>query len=188
MWTVQEYTHAPNTWGIRVLRLQAPPPAAPTAVSLATLTPGTSNVTITVTGTSTDGSGFFDPGSTYPKHITASLGGNGVTVNSLTFISPTQVTLNVSVAATATPGLRPLTITNPDGQAVTTSSLFRVSGPAYTRAELTTALRIAGGLLAPTATQVSRLNAELAGSPTPLINIADAVRIARKLAGLEPNP
>lgn len=42
--------------------------------------------------------------------------GAGVTVNSVTWNSATQATVNVTVAETATVGVRTVTATNPDGQ------------------------------------------------------------------------
>lgn len=122
MWTFQEYTSAANTWAIRVVRLIAPPPATPVSCSPATVAAGSSNVNITVTGSVISGSGFFDPGAEFPNRIAAAVGGAGVTVNSVTFTSATSVTLNVSVAANAAAGSRTVTITNPDGQALASST------------------------------------------------------------------
>ncbi len=50
----------------------------------------------------------------------------GVTVNSVTYNSPTQVTLNVSTVG-ATPGPQNVTITNPDGQSSTGTALITVT-------------------------------------------------------------
>ncbi len=71
---------------------------------------GTDHATLTVSGSG------FQPGAT------ASLAGSGVTVHGATVVDATRIDLDVSVAATATIGTRALTITNPDGAAVTRTS------------------------------------------------------------------
>jgi uncharacterized repeat protein (TIGR01451 family) len=73
---------------------------------------------VTITGTSSSGSEFFDPGPDtggpgYTR-LTASVSG-GTIVNSVTFNSPTSVTLNITVTSN---GPKNVTITNPDGQSV----------------------------------------------------------------------
>ena len=130
IWTIQEYNQASNSYAVRVGHLQAPPPATPTC----TATPvnfgnGTGNVVINAT--SSGGSGFYDPGANLPapalpfSHLSASMS-NG-TVNSATYNSPTQVTLNITAN---TAGLQNVTITNPDGQSVTANNCINVVGPA----------------------------------------------------------
>jgi hypothetical protein len=118
-WTFQEYAISAVSWGVRVIQLKAPLPATPASASPNTILPGESSVPVTVTGTSVDGSGFFDttdPGPPYPDfdHITASVSG-GVVVNSITYTDPTHVTLDLDTTA-ATNGAQSVTITNPDGQ------------------------------------------------------------------------
>jgi IPT/TIG domain len=51
----------------------------------------------------------------------------GVTVNSVTYTSPTSVTLNVSTVG-ATAGAQDVTVTNPDGQAKTGTGILTISG------------------------------------------------------------
>ncbi len=119
-WTFQEYANAHNSWGVRVIQLKAPPPATPASASPDTVQPGEASVPVQITGTSTDGSGFFDttdPGPPYPdfNHISASVSG-GVVVNSVTYTDPTHVTLDVDTTGVTTPGAVSVTITNPDGQ------------------------------------------------------------------------
>ena len=129
IWTIQEYNEASNLYAVRVGRLQAPPPATPSCATATTFSNGTGNVTINAT--SSNGSGFYDPGTNLPaparpfSHLSASVSG-GVTVNSATYNSPTQVTLNIT---TTTSGLKNVTITNPDGQSVTGTSCINVIGP-----------------------------------------------------------
>ena len=125
MWTFQEYCNANNSWGVRVIQLRAPAPVTPTAASPA-VTQGQTNVNVTVTGTSTGGTGFFYAGAGF-NNITASVSGTGVTVNSVTFNSPTSVTLNVNVSGAATVGTRNVTITNPDGQSATGNGILTVN-------------------------------------------------------------
>lgn len=55
-----------------------------------------------------------------------------MTVNSVTFNSPTSVTLNVTVSGGATTGARDVTVTNPDGQAVTGTGILTIDAPACT--------------------------------------------------------
>jgi PKD repeat protein len=127
MWTFQEYCSSGNAWGVRAVQLKAPPPVTPSNASPASVAQGQSSVNVVVTGTPASGSEFFDPGPDtggpgYSNHLAAAVNGGGVTVNSVTFSNPTNITLNVTVAAGATPGARTITVTNPDGQAATSAS------------------------------------------------------------------
>ena len=134
MWTTQEYVAGPTAfglpidWGVAAGKLQAPPPAAPTLASPNTIPSGQSNVSVTITGTSTSGSGFYDTPSTLTdpcrKRMTASVSG-GVTVNSVTYTDPTHITLNLSTVG-ATGGPQNLTVANPDGQVVVANNLITV--------------------------------------------------------------
>ena len=134
MWTVQEYCVATNSYGARVAQLKAPPPATPSSTDRSGgLLAGQASINMVVTGTSTAGSGFFDPGPDLAaparpfNHISASMSG-GVTVNSVTYNSPTQVTLNISTVG-ATAGPKSITITNPDGQSATGNNLVTILAP-----------------------------------------------------------
>jgi hypothetical protein len=129
MWTIQEFTNATNSWGTQVLKLLAPPPATPASAHGLVLA-GQCSQTLLVTGTSTAGSGFFDPGPTYPDHLTASATG-GIAVNRVTYVDPTHLQLQISTVGVA-PGTYNLTVTNPDGQSVTATNLITVSGSAPT--------------------------------------------------------
>ncbi len=117
MWTFQQYTTGLNRWGVRAVQLKAPPPASPLQLSGLGCAPnGASNVTLN--GTSSNNSGWFDPGAGYSKRLTVSSTGNA-TITNVQFITPTQITFTLNYAA-ATPGTQQtLTITNPDCQAVT---------------------------------------------------------------------
>ncbi|HEX8455880.1 MAG TPA: lamin tail domain-containing protein [Pyrinomonadaceae bacterium] len=131
MWTIQEYCNGTNTYGTRVAKLAAPPPATPTLAAPTTVPAGSASTNIVITGTSVAGSGFYDPGANLAppalpfNHINATVTG-GVNVNSVTYNSPTQVTLNVSTVG-ATVGPKDVTITNPDGQNMTGTALFTVT-------------------------------------------------------------
>jgi hypothetical protein len=140
MWTFQEYVSTNNVWAVRAVQLQAPAPTVPASCSPASVSPGSTNVNVVVTGTSTSGTEFFDPGPDtggpgFPNHLGASVGGTGVTVNSVTFTDPTHFTMNITVAAGATSGSRSVTVTNPDGQtAVSVTGILTIGGtcPAIT--------------------------------------------------------
>jgi hypothetical protein len=128
MWTFQEWCDDTNSWGVQVVQLVAPPPVTPSSAGL--LCQGLSSASVTVTGTSSGGSGFFDPGPDtggpgFPSHIAAAVGG-GVVVNSITVDSPTQVTLEVSTTG-ASMGAKDVTITNPDGQSATGPGILTVT-------------------------------------------------------------
>jgi hypothetical protein len=128
MWTVQEFCDGTNTWGTQVAKLLAPPPATPTSASPPSVASGQSSVLVTVTGTSTAGSGFFDPGAGFANRIAASVTG-GVTVNSVTFTDPTHVTLDLKTIG-ATGGAKDITVTNPDGQSAIGSGILNITaGP-----------------------------------------------------------
>jgi len=132
-WTIQEYPsdtdadndHVMDGYGITIARINAPPPATITEANPAFVIAEQSNVDITVSGSQVDGAGFYDPGPAFSKHLTASVGG-GVIVNSVTYLNPTTVRLNVS-AVGVTPGQYDVSITNPDGQTVTAPNLLKVT-------------------------------------------------------------
>jgi hypothetical protein len=126
MWTIQEYANATDSWGVEVVKLVAPPPATPSGTDGTTIFTDQCSQTIQVTGTATSGSGFFDPGAGFPNHLTASVSG-GVTVNRVTYIDPTHFNLDISTQGVST-GLKNLTVTNPDGQAVTVNNFLSVTG------------------------------------------------------------
>ena len=131
MWTIQEFCNATNSYGVRVIKLLAPPPATPTTVPPATVVAGVPSVNVVITGTSVAGSEFYDPGADIAgaepfTHISATVSG-GVTVNSVTYTDPTHVTLNISTVA-APVGAKDVTITNPDGQSTTGIGILTVVG------------------------------------------------------------
>jgi hypothetical protein len=143
MWTIQEYCNGTNTYGARVAKLLAPPPATPSSVVTGEVLPttvpqGRSNYIVTVNGTAVAGSGFYDPGANLAppalpfNHVNVIINGAGApTVNagSVTFINPTQLTIRINTVGAAL-GSYTVTVTNPDGQALTSAApLLTVVGP-----------------------------------------------------------
>ncbi len=129
MWTVQEFTNATDSYGVRVAKLIAPPPA--TLASMGDVPVGQSAFTVTLFGTEVSGSGFYDPGANLPgvpafHHLAVAISngsasGTPPTVSSLTYVSPTQINLvlNTSSATANLSGQKyTITVTNPDGQTV----------------------------------------------------------------------
>ena len=114
-WTIQQYVTATNTWGTRIARLTAPPPATPASTSPGKVSRGQPAVAVTLNGTSVAGSAFFDPGAGVPKRLAVSVG-CGIAVNSATVTGPTTIALNLNTTAATEPTC-PVTVTNPDGQA-----------------------------------------------------------------------
>lgn len=125
MWTIQEFCDAANSWGVRAVKLVAPPPATPISASPSTIGAGQASVNVTITGSQVSGSGFYDPGAGFGCRIGATV--SGLTVNSVTYVNPTTVILNVSTVG-ATNGAKDVTITNPDGQTRNGTGLFSVAG------------------------------------------------------------
>jgi hypothetical protein len=119
MWTIQEYCNATDSYGVRVVQLLAPPPATPVTATPPNILSGQASVLVVIDGTSSGGAGFFDPGASYPNRIAGVVGG-GVTINGLTYTSPTSVTLDLNTVG-ASPGARSVMITNPDGQSRTSA-------------------------------------------------------------------
>src|SRR3954470_14253066 len=129
-WTFQEYANAHDSWGVRVIKLMPPPPATPSMADPVTV--DNCSVGSNIAGTSTDGSGFFDPGADpggpgYDRHLVATV--DGVTVNHVTYLDPTHVLLDLDTRG-ATPGSHDVTITNPDGQQSLATGLLTVDPPA----------------------------------------------------------
>lgn len=127
MWGVAGYCNATNSWGMRVTKLLAPLPPPLTSATPPNLTPGQPSVNVTILGTPVNGEGFYDPGAGFTNRISATISG-GVTVNSTTYNSATQVTLNVSTVGSSV-GSKTVTITNPDGQSVSSAVIFSVPLP-----------------------------------------------------------
>jgi urease gamma subunit len=93
--------------------------SAPTATSTnpSSRAQGTSNQTVAIKGTN------FESGT----GLAASFSGTGITVNSTSFVSSTEVSANVTIASNATIGARNVTVTNPDTTSATGTGIFTVS-------------------------------------------------------------
>ena len=144
LWTVQEFCDDANSYAVQVAKLLAPPPALPSSTDHPSgVAAGQSSVNVIVTGTSTGGTGFYDPGANLASpalpytHISATVTG-GVTVNSVTFTDATHVTLNLNTTA-ATTGAKDVKITNPDGQFATGVGLLTITGTVATSTPTATA-------------------------------------------------
>jgi Bacterial Ig domain len=125
MWTLQQYVNGTNSFALRLVRLQAPPPASIVSVSPPSVTPGRSAVVVTVTGSAVGGAGFFDPGPGFPNRLTTTLASSGIVVTNVTVVSPTVLTLTLDTTG-AVVGSHQLTITNPDGQLATRGNAVTV--------------------------------------------------------------
>jgi len=88
MWGVMSFCDALNSYGVRVVKLMAPPPPPLTSANPPSIILGQSNVNVIITGTPVNGEGFFDPGAGFLNRISASISG-GVVVNSVTYNSAT---------------------------------------------------------------------------------------------------
>ncbi len=159
MWTFQEYCNATNTYGARVTQLIAPPPATPSSVvtgeAINTQVPqGRTAYFVTINGTAVSGSGFYDPGANLAppalpfNHVNVTIPGAGApTVNagSVSFLSPTQLRIRINTVG-ATLGSYNITVTNPDGQSLTSASpLLTVVGPTAAPASISGRITTADG-------------------------------------------
>jgi hypothetical protein len=86
-----------------------------TSLSPSSRNRGLSNQVILVNGT-----GFVDGAG-------VAFSGNGITVNSVTWVSATQLSVNISISGSATRSQRNVTVTNPDKGTFTRSNGFRVT-------------------------------------------------------------
>jgi hypothetical protein len=125
IWTVQQFTDTVNSYGLQVARtVGGPPPATPISVTPSAVGSGLPSVNLTVTGQSSAGSAFVDPGAGWLCRLSAII--PGVTVNSVTRTGATTATVNISTV-NATAGLKSITMVNPDGQAAAGPPIFRVT-------------------------------------------------------------
>jgi subtilisin-like proprotein convertase family protein len=143
LWTIQQYCDSANSYGIRIAKLQAPPPATPIGVNPPSIPVGQASVNLTVTGSAANGAGFYDPGPDFGCRLSAQIGA-GVLVNSATYLNPTTIQLNVSTV-NATPGLKNITVSNPDGQTVTGNNLLTIGNCSYSVTPATQSFNSTGG-------------------------------------------
>ncbi len=135
MWTVQQFVDGLNSYGVKVAKLAAPPPATPASANPPSVPAGQSNVEVTITGLPNDGAGFFDPGAGFACRLNAQVSG-GVAVQRITYVNATTLRLTVSTVGAAT-GAHNVAVINPDGQSVTGNSVFTVGECSYNVTPLT---------------------------------------------------
>ncbi len=115
------------------------------APSISSLSPssrgqGATNQSITING-SNFGSGTWNASSVL-------FSGTGITVNSVTRNSSTRLTVNISIASTATTGGRDVTVVNPNGGRATRTNGFTVNaGPTLTSVSPSSAARGHSGIV-----------------------------------------
>ncbi len=129
LWTIQEYVPVADQYGTRFAELKGPPPATPASASPPSVAAGQASASVVITGTSSSGSGFYDTPSSMsaePCRTRLSSAVSGVTVNSVTYNSPTQVTLGISTVG-STAGAKNVTVTNPDGQTAMGSGILTIT-------------------------------------------------------------
>jgi len=128
MWAFHEYCNTANSYGVRAIQIKAPAPATP---SLATVPGCGAGVAVTINGTSVNNTEFFDPGADAGgpgfTRLTIACSG-GIAVTGTTFVSPTQLTCFLDTRGKAS-GTYTLTVTNPDGQAVSVNFTLAVACP-----------------------------------------------------------
>ena len=98
---------------------EPPPPANPPNVTSCSPNNADQGDTLNVTVSGTD----------FVSTPTADFG-LGITINTVTYVTSTTLTVNITISGGATPGSRNVTITNPDTQSDTLTSGFTVNTPA----------------------------------------------------------
>lgn len=103
--------------GIGAFTVTAPPAIG--ALAPASLRQGDTGVDVTINGAN------------FASGCTVQFNGTGITLNSVSYLSPTQLTANVSIDPNAVLGSQTLTIVNPDG-GTTTGGSFGITATAKT--------------------------------------------------------
>ena len=123
IWTLQQYTDSVNSYALQVGRTVGPGAPTPVSVNPSEVALGVASINLTVTASSSGGTAFFDTDAGYLCRIGASI--PGVTVNSVTRTGPTTAIVNISTVGAA-PGLKTISIVNPDAQGATSGAILRV--------------------------------------------------------------
>lgn len=123
IWIINEFCNVTNSYGVRVLKAIANPPAVLTGVCPSTICNCYGTTTLFINGTLQNRGGFYDPGPTFPDRLTVTLG--DVQVISINYVKPTQISIEIS-AEGASPVYKDVVITNPDGQSVVGTSKLNV--------------------------------------------------------------
>jgi hypothetical protein len=147
---------------VEIVSQDPTPPPTLTGVTPNTGAAGQNNLGIALTGTN------------FLTSPTCALGA-GITVNSCTFISPTQITANISIASNASIGTRNVTVTNNDGQSATVTGGFSVQASVVYPAPTLTSANPNSGLQAQ-----SNLVVLLAGTnflPAPVCSFGPGVTV-----------
>ena len=123
IWTIQEYASnvSQNAWGTWTTPLLSPAPMLNNPNTGALI--GTTGVNLALSGTN-----FYDPGAGFNR-LSVTLSGNFISNYKVTFNSPTSVNVTFDISNAATTGPRDITLTNPDGQSVTSTGAFTIFGP-----------------------------------------------------------
>lgn len=107
-----------NDWwagAIAVFKPASAPAPTVTSASPTSMTQGAGPTTVTITGAN------------FVSGATVAFSGTGITTGAVTFVSSTQLTVPVTVAANAATGARNVTVTNPDTQTGTGTGVFTVN-------------------------------------------------------------
>jgi hypothetical protein len=123
IWTVQQFTDAPDSYALAVGRTVGLGVPTPASVTPSTIPSGVASIDLQVTATSSGGTSFVDPGTGYLCRLYAYI--PGLTINSVTRTGPTTATINVSTV-NASPGLKAISVINPDSQMATGGPMLRV--------------------------------------------------------------
>jgi len=108
-------------------------PATCSACFTINIHPTTTSLTPSSRGQGATDESIDVTGTDFVDGATVSFAGTGITVDSVTFVDSTTLTIIVDVASIAATGTRNVTVTNPDGGMGTCSACFTVnSGPAVT--------------------------------------------------------
>ncbi|MBD3182185.1 T9SS type A sorting domain-containing protein [Candidatus Poribacteria bacterium] len=94
--------------------------------SLPQVTITVTNVTPSVLTRGAENKNLTIAGSNFANGATVSFSGQGIDINSTSFVNSTQLTVNVDVADNAAVGSRNIIVTNPDGQKYTATDMFRI--------------------------------------------------------------
>lgn len=122
-WVVEQFCDATNSYGLQVARVLSPPPPQCFTCTPSTIMRGQSSVTLTFTSVGTTGRSFYDPPADFAKHLKVDI--DNVVINSVTVVNPLELSVNVSTM-NSFPGMKSITITNPDGQKAFVPNIFQV--------------------------------------------------------------
>ncbi len=106
-----------NGTGTGVFTVNAAPAPTVTSTSPNSGSQGQTNLNVTITGTN------------FLNGATSSFNDANITVNSTTYVSATQLTANINIAAATAAGAKNVTVTLPGGQTGTGTGVFTVTAP-----------------------------------------------------------